>query len=87
MSGAREVAPGTADVVPSYIWINSDCAGIEEFTETAVISPAYSQGLVLLCAEDASPRDHEHRKPLQNEDDLLPELDGILKFPDRGRRK
>ncbi len=64
MSGAREVAPGTADVVPSYIWINSDCAGIEEFTETPVLSPAYSQGLVLARSPSKPTRDCSRRIPL-----------------------
>jgi len=57
MAGAGDVTAGTAEVVPSYIWINNDCGGIEEFTETAVLSAAYSQGLALLCAEDAPPKD------------------------------
>jgi hypothetical protein len=86
MAGAGDVRAGVPEAVPAYIWINNDCGGIEEFTETAILSSTYSQGLVLLCAEDAPARD---REPSENseEDDLLPELDGILKFPGRKRRK
>jgi Zn-dependent peptidase ImmA (M78 family) len=87
MSGARDVTTGTAGVVSSYIWINNDCGGIEEFTETAVLSAAHSQGLVLLCAEDAPPIDSKRQEDSRDEDDLLPELDGVLKFPGRRRRK
>lgn len=88
MAGAYDATAGTADVVPSYIWINNDCGGIEKFTETAVLAPTLSQGLVLLCAEDSG--DSERRRPpdTSNEgDELLPELDGILTFPGRRRRK
>jgi Zn-dependent peptidase ImmA (M78 family) len=87
MSGAPDVKAGAPEVVPSYVWINSDCAGIDEFTETAVASQAHSQGLVLLWAEDAPPRDHRRSESPRDEDELLPELDGLLKFPGRKRRK
>jgi Zn-dependent peptidase ImmA (M78 family) len=84
LGGAPDVKAGTPDVVPTYVWTNSDCGGIEEFTETAVVSHTYSQGLVLLCAEDAPPR--ELSEAYRNENELLPELDGVLKFPSRKRR-
>jgi hypothetical protein len=87
MAGAGDATAGLAEVVPSYIWINNDCNGIEEFTETAILSSTYSQGLVLLCAEDAPTRDREHSEKSQDEDELLPELEGILKFPSRRRRR
>jgi Zn-dependent peptidase ImmA (M78 family) len=87
IAGAAGLASGTADVVPSHVWTNSDCNGIEEFTETAVLSSVYSQGLALLCAEDL-PEKHRGRPDMpREEDDLLPELDGVLKFPGRRRRK
>jgi hypothetical protein len=86
MAGAGDVTAGVAEVIPAYLWTNSDCDGIEEFSETAVLSSTYSQGLVLLCAEDA-PRDREHPEKPREEDELLPELDGILKFPGRRRRR
>lgn len=87
ISGAAGVSSGTADVVPSYIWINNDCGGIQEFTETAVVSSTYSQGLVLLCAEDLPERAQGRTETSGEGDDLLPELDGLLKFPGRRRRK
>lgn len=87
MAGAGNVTAGVAEVVPAYIWINSDCNGIEEFSEAAVLSSAYSQGLALLSAEDAPARDHQHTEKAIDEDDLLAELDGILKFPSRRRRR
>jgi Zn-dependent peptidase ImmA (M78 family) len=87
IAGAAGVSSGTADVVPSHIWINSDCRGIEEFTETAVLSGTYSQGLVLLCAEDLPEKDRDRPDRSPDEDELLPELDGVLKFPGRKRRK
>jgi hypothetical protein len=84
---AAGVSSGTADVVPCHIWINGDCRGIEEFTESAVLSSTYSQGLVLLCAEDLTEKDRDRPDRSQDEDDLLPELDGLLKFPGRKQRK
>jgi Zn-dependent peptidase ImmA (M78 family) len=87
IAGAAGVSSGTADVVPSHIWINNDCHGIEEFTETAVLSSMYSQGLVLLCAEDLPEKDRYRPDRPREEDDPLPELDGVLKFPGRRRRK
>jgi hypothetical protein len=87
IAGAAGVSSGTADVVPSHIWIHNDCGGIEEFTETAVLFSTYSQGLVLLCAEDLPEKDRDRPDRSQGEDDLLPELDGVLKFPGRKRRK
>lgn len=87
MSGASGVVAGTADIVPSYIWTNSDCWGIDEFTETAVLSHAYSQGLVLLCAEDVLGNNNNRPESSREDDELLPELDGILRFPGRKRRK
>ena len=87
MAGADDVVADAADVVPSYVWINNDCGGIEEFTETAVLSSKYSQGVALLCAEDAPPKDRKRPETSRGEDELLSELDGVLKFPDRKRRK
>ena len=87
MTDAADASAGTADIVPSYIWINNDC-GIEEFSETAVLAPALSQGLVLLCAEDSGEPDRaQPRDTATDDEELLPELDGILKFPGRKRRK
>jgi len=83
--GAGDVSSGTADVVASYVWIHSDCR-IEEFTETAVLSAAYNQGLVLLSTEDPPVRDPKRSQAPRDEDELLSELDGVLKFPGRRRR-
>jgi hypothetical protein len=47
----------------------------------------YSQGLVLLCAEDLPEKDRNRLQMSRDEDELLPELDGLLKFPGRNRRK
>jgi len=85
--GTSNVTAGVPDIVPSYIWINNDCRGCEEFTETSVGALGRSQGLALLVAEDVQPGAVLSRDALQDDDDLLPELDGILKFPDRKRRK
>jgi len=87
IAGAAGVSSGTADVVPSYIWINSGCCGVEEFTETAVLSGTYSQGLVLLCAEDLPEKTRDCQDRPSDEDVLLTELDGVLKFPGRKRRR
>lgn len=49
-----------SEVVHTYIRVNSDCDGIEEFSEAAILSSAYSQCLVLLSAEDAPVHDRQH---------------------------
>jgi Zn-dependent peptidase ImmA (M78 family) len=87
MTGASDVTAGNADIVPAYIWINNDC-GIEELTETAALSSAFSQGVALLCAEDSEGvRPEPGRETRDSVEELLPELDGVLKFQDRKRRK
>ena len=63
------------------------CPRTEEFTEIAVLSGTYSQSLVLLCAEGLPEKDRDRQNRSRDEDDLLPELDGVLKFPGRKRRK
>lgn len=87
IAGEPGLASGATDIVPSHVWINNDCNGIEEFTETAILSSMYSQGLVLLCAEDLPERNRDHLNGPREEEDLLPELDGVLRFPGRRRRK
>lgn len=87
LAGATGLDSATTDVVPSHVWINNDCNGIEEFTETAVLSSTYSQGLVFLCAEDLPERSRDPPDRPREDDDLLPELDGVLKFPARRRRR
>jgi uncharacterized protein DUF955 len=87
VAGAGDAVAGTADVVPSYVWVNNDCGGIDEFTETAVLAAAYSQGLALLSAEEGTSEHGQPEKTSGDDDELLPELDGILNFPGRKRRK
>ncbi len=83
-SNDATVRPGVAELVPSYIWVNNDCGEIEEFSETAVLAPALSQGLSFLCAED-SERPARSRPETSSDDgaELLSELDGVLRFPGR----
>ena len=53
----------------------------------AVLSGTYSQGLVLLCAEDLPEKTQDCQDRPSDEDVLLTELDGVLKFPGRKRRR
>jgi Zn-dependent peptidase ImmA (M78 family) len=87
IAGLGGVTAGVADILPSHVWCSKDCGGIEEFTETAVLSSAYSQGLALLCAEDAAGPTDQSPAPARDEDEPLSELDGVLKFPGRRHRR
>ncbi len=85
-AGANGVRPGIAEVVPGHVWIQNDCTSVDEFAEAAIISTQIRQGVALLIAELASENVSNERIP-DDEDALLPELDGQLRFPGKRRKK
>jgi Zn-dependent peptidase ImmA (M78 family) len=85
-AGSVDVRSGRPETIPLYVWTHSNCRGVEELTETAILAPSFAQGLALISAEISdesrqSPQDDE-----RDEDELLPELDGVLRFPGSRRR-
>jgi hypothetical protein len=78
---------GEQQLIPHHYWTSSDCKGLEEVYEEAILTPSLSQGLSILWAEDLDERERPTLQQNSDDSDLLPELDGILKFPGRSRRK
>jgi Zn-dependent peptidase ImmA (M78 family) len=85
--GTKDVQPGVPYSLPAHVWINNDCRSIEELTETAVLAPLFSQGVALLVAEIGDEGDRREPTVKDQEDVLLHELDGVLRFPGRRSRR
>jgi hypothetical protein len=77
---------GKQDTVPSFAWTNNECKGIAEFSEEAILVPSLSQGMALIWVEELA-RDRESVTSYSEDNELLPELDGKLRFTKRTRRK
>jgi len=74
------------DEVPTYIWTDADLKKNFILLEEAKIIRAWQQGVALIWTEDAVNNGVSHT--ITDEDDqLLPELDGILPWPSKSRRK
>jgi|HigsolmetaAR201D_1030396.scaffolds.fasta_scaffold03329_1 Predicted Zn peptidase len=86
--GDSTVRPLVAEAVAAYVWVDNPLRGISEFEETAVLQPSLNQGLALLVAEpiedERQARDFDWEN--EEEDGLLREIDGHLKFPSHRRR-
>ena len=78
---------GGPSPVPAYVWTSQDSLSDLELMEEVRLLPAWDQTLTLLWFEDAElPRDRsDAREP--DEDVLLEELDGTLKWPRKRRRR
>jgi hypothetical protein len=83
--GAAGVRPGIPETVPSHVWIHNDCTSVDELVEAAIVSTQIRQGVGLLIAELAEENNRGERISEDDEDTLLPELDGQLRF--QGKRK
>jgi hypothetical protein len=78
---------GEQQLIPHHFWTNNDCEGLLDIYEEAILTPSLSQGLAILWAEDLDEGDRPAANMKSEDDELLRELDGVLKFPGRGRRK
>jgi hypothetical protein len=78
---------GDQDVVPYYAWTNSDCPTLSDLYEEAILVPSLSQGLSIIWAEDIEERERTDTHVTSDDDELLPELDGQLRFGKRTRHK
>jgi hypothetical protein len=76
-------------VVPAYVWTSQDSLSDLELREEARLLSTWDQALTLLWFEDAeSPRNRrEGRVGEPDEDVLLEELDGTLKWPGKTKRR
>lgn len=85
--GAAGVRPGIPEMVPAHVWIHNDCTSVNELAEAAIVSRQIRQGVGLLIAELTAEKDRSERHGEDDEDVLLPELDGHLRFPGKWKRK
>ncbi len=74
-------------MVPAHVWIHNDCTSVNELAEAAIVSRQIRQGVGLLIAELTAEKDRSERHGEDDEDVLLPELDGHLRFPGKWKRK
>jgi Zn-dependent peptidase ImmA (M78 family) len=87
-AGSADVQPSVPRLVSAETWIHNDCESVDEFSETAAISAQTNQGVALLVAELAAIDIKDRHSKLEEEEDvLLPELDGQLRFPRKRRRR
>lgn len=74
------------DEVPTYIWTNADKKKNFILLEEAKLIRAWQQGIALIWTEDTV--NNSTSNNITDEDDqLLPELDGVLPWPSKSRRK
>jgi IrrE N-terminal-like domain len=78
---------GIQEVVPYYRWTNNECGGLSDLYEEAVLTPSLSQGLSIIWADELDERERRTAEVRSEDDDLLPELDGQLRFGKRTRRR
>lgn len=86
VSVGRSVGPSP---VPAYVWTSQDVLSDLELTEDVRLLPAWDQALTLLWFEDSElPRDRQDPSKVEaDEDVLLEELDGTLRWPTKRRRR
>lgn len=79
-----------AGVVPAYLWTSSDEFSDVDVNEEARLVRAWNQALTLIWLDSGDIPDYDReRKVIERDDDepLLRELDGTLKWPGRSKRK
>jgi hypothetical protein len=80
---------GTEGVVPAYVWTSQDSLSDLELREEVRLLSTWDQALTLLWLEDAEAPGNRRGERVgePDEDVLLEELDGTLKWPGKTRRK
>ncbi len=73
--------------VPAYYWTNKDTFASRMLCEESILLSMWNQALSLLWFEDDIPQHQIQRSQYDEDDELLPELDGHLPWPGHGRRK
>jgi hypothetical protein len=64
------------------------CRALQDLYEEAILTPSLSQGLAILWAEEMEERERDGQRVASEEDEeLLPELDGHLTFGKKTRRR
>jgi Zn-dependent peptidase ImmA (M78 family) len=76
-------------VVPAYIWTSSDAVADIDVTEDTRIQRTWNQALTLISLEREDVPDPRERNRVEadEEEPLLRELDGVLPWPGKRRRK
>lgn len=76
------------DELPAYIWTNKDALMNLLICEDACLLGRWEQAISLLWFDDALQADIDPKYSSTNvEDELLPELDGVLPWPSRRHRR
>jgi Zn-dependent peptidase ImmA (M78 family) len=78
-----------AGVVPAYVWTSQDSLNDLELREEVRLLSTWDQALTLLWFEDVESPGNRREEPVgePDEDVLLEELDGTLKWPGKKRRR
>ena len=82
--------PAGSGQVPAHLWTSADDFGDIDLTEEVRISGTWGQALTLLWIEDGDlpdPRGERTTDAQSEGEPLLRELDGVLPWPGRGRRR
>jgi Zn-dependent peptidase ImmA (M78 family) len=76
-------------VVPAYIWTSSDAVADIDVTEDTRIQRTWNQALTLISLEPEDVPDPRQRNRVESDEEepLLRELDGVLPWPGKRRRK
>ncbi len=73
--------------VPAHYWTNHDSFAGRMLCEESIVLDMWNQALSLLWFEDDIPIQQTQRRQYDEDDELLPELDGQLPWPSRRKRK
>ncbi len=73
--------------LPAYIWTNKDALAQSIVCEEACTLGRWNQGLSLLWFDEETMGADDSARQYSEEDKLLPELDGVLPWPSKRRRK
>lgn len=74
------------DCVPAYLWSSSDRVSDLKLCEEVIVLKRLNQSVTLLWVEEIAHRTGRHL-PTDTDDELLPELDGVLPWPSKSRRR
>jgi hypothetical protein len=92
-SVADSLAPGTSpvsgyDEIPVEVWFNNGVRGFDVLAEESMLIEEWDQCLALIWFSDDCRTAHDDgRAYSEDEDPLLNELDGVLPWPGKRRRK
>ena len=75
------------DEVPADVWFNGGVGTRPLAAEESILLPEWDQCLSLIWFEEALKPSSDRWRDDEDDEPLLSELDGVLAWPSRGRRK